>query len=147
MKYFLNLLIIAVLASCTTSKKETLTREEVIQQIYHVEQAFNDMIAAEGRAIAFAHFAAEDGSLNRRNEMITGKVAIKAFYEKSTTTNVSLVWKPDFVDLSDDLTMAYTWGPSKFTGTRENGENFENTGLFHTIWKRQADGSWRYVYD
>lgn len=146
MRYFLSLLMIVVLASCSSAEKKTLTREEVIQQIYDVEQAFNDMLAAEGRAAAFSYFADENGSINRNKTMITGKAAIRAFYEKSTSTS-TLVWKPDFVDVSDDFTMAYTWGPYKSAGSRENGEAFENTGLFHTIWKRQADGSWRYVYD
>lgn len=148
MKYFFSTLLIFLVLSCSAPhEKETLTRDEVIQEIYDMEQAFNDMLAKEGRAAAFAHFAAENGSISRGGRLITGKDSIHAYYSRSTTRNITLTWKPTFVDVSDDFSMAYTWGPTYFSGTRENGETFENTGTFHTIWKRQTDGSWRYVYD
>ncbi|MBO3700303.1 DUF4440 domain-containing protein [Roseivirga sp. E12] len=147
MKSFLALLCIFVIVGCSPKKADDLTREEVIEEIYAMEQAFNDLLAKEGRAVAFAHFAAEDGSISRGGRLITGKDSIHAYYARSTTQILTLTWKPTFVDVSDDLSMAYTWGPTFFKGIRENGEQFENTGTFHSIWKRQADGSWRYVYD
>lgn len=73
-----------------------------------MEQAFNDILTEAGRAVAFAHFAAEDGAISRGGEMIIGKTAIKAFYDKPTTTNVSLTWKPDRVNISKGFTMAST---------------------------------------
>lgn len=145
--YFFPVLLAFISCSPSSEQVSQLTQEEVIQEIYTIEQAFNEMLAKEGRAIAFAYFAAEDGGINRGGKMIIGKEAIKVFYDKSTTTNISLTWKPDKVEVSDDFTMASTWGKSEFSGTRVNGETFENTGLFHTVWKRQSDGSWRYIYD
>lgn len=148
MKTHLNLLLaLLVLSYSCTSDKNELTREEAIQQIYDVEQAFNDMLAKEGRAAAFAYFAAEDGGIQRNGEMIVGKDPIFAFYDEKTSINVKLTWKPDRVDVSDDFTLASTWGKFAYSGTRTNGENFESTGIFHTVWKRQSDGGWRYVYD
>lgn len=146
-KQALFLLLIFLAACSTVEEKPAKTKEEVIQEIYDMEQAFNDKIAAEGVGAGFIHFAAEDAALNRGGRMIQGKAAITKFYNARTNTNESLVWKPDYVDVSDDLTMAYTWGPYTFKGTRANGENFEVSGIFHTIWKKQQDGSWKYVYD
>ncbi len=147
MKNFLASIFLFSIIGCASNNSGELTKAEVIQEIYEMEQAFNDMLAKEGRAEAFAHFAAENGSISRGGRLITGKDSIRAFYANSTTTILKLTWKPSFVDVSDDLSMAYTWGPTFFKGIRENGEEFENTGTFHSIWKRQADGSWRYVYD
>lgn len=147
MKKLLVILVISSAFSCSSKSTEELTREQVIEEIYAMEKAFNDMLAKEGRAEAFAHFAAEGGSISRGGRLITGKDSIHAYYARSTTQILTLTWKPSFVDVSDDLSMAYTWGPTFFKGIRENGEQFENTGTFHSIWKRQADGSWRYVYD
>lgn len=148
MKYFLNLLTFSIIVSCSSGEEESkLTRTEVIQEVYKIEQSFNEMLAKKGRAVAFSHFAAEDGGIQRGGRMIIGKDSIFAFYDRSSTQNIKLTWKPDRVGVSDDFTMAYTWGKFQFSGTRENGENFENTGIFHTVWKRQADGNWRYVYD
>ena len=148
MKKLTSLLLITALLSCSVEeKKQTQTREQVIQEIYDMEQAFNDMLASEGQGKAFAHFVAPNGGINRGDKMIIGKDSILAYYSKSTLTDVKLTWKPDFVDVSDDFTMAYTWGPYQFSGLRPNGEAIESTGMFHTVWKKQADGSWRYVYD
>jgi ketosteroid isomerase-like protein len=30
---------------------------------------------------------------------------------------------------------------------REAGEVGEYQGVFHTVWKRQPDGTWKYVWD
>ncbi len=148
MRHFLSLALILVLASCSQYQADQkITREEAVQQIYDMEQAFNEMLAKEGRAAAFAHFAAPNAGIQRSGRMIIGKDSIYAFYAEKTNTNVTLTWKPDRVEVSDDFTMAYTWGKAKFSGTRENGEDYEGEGLFHTVWKRQPDGTWRYVYD
>ncbi len=148
MKHHFSLLVTLLIISCAcTSNKAGLTREEATQQIYEVEQAFNDMLAKEGRAAAFAHFAAEDGGIQRNGKMIIGKDSIFAFYDDKTSINVKLTWKPDRVDISDDFTLASTWGKFEYSGTRQNGEHFQSTGIFHTVWKHQPDGSWRYVYD
>ena len=149
MKKLTLILLVVLISACSqpVQTTNTLTEEEAIQQIYDVEQAFNKMFAAEGRAAAFAHFAAPDGGINRSGRMIVGKDSIRAFYERSTSTNLKLTWKPDRVDVSDDFSMAQTWGQYQYSGTRANGEDFETTGIFHTVWKRQADGSWRYIYD
>ncbi len=149
MKKTLLLCLLIALTSCgNVSEKTGLVSEaKAIQEIYDMEQAFNNLLAKEGRAVAFAHFAAVDGAISRGGEMIVGKAAIKAFYERSTTTDVSLTWKPDKVQMSEDFTMASTWGKFNFSGTRENGEPFESTGYFHTVWQKQKDDSWRYIYD
>lgn len=149
MKKLTFALLVVLTSACTNPEQtaEKLTREQAIQQIYEVEQAFNEMFAAEGRAAAFAHFAAPDGGIQRSGKMIVGKDSIRAFYDRSTSTNLKLTWKPDRVDISDDFTMASTWGKYQYSGTRANGEDFETTGIFHTVWKRQPDGSWRYIYD
>lgn len=137
-----------MLMACSAPEKETsLTREAAIQEIYEVEQAFNDLLAKEGRAVAFAHFAASDGAILRNGRMIIGKDSIFAFYDAKTSINVKLTWKPDKVEISDDFSMASTWGPFEYSGERTNGETFASTGYFHTVWQRQQDGTWKYVYD
>lgn len=146
-KLFLLFIGASLIFSCQQTVKQELTREEAIQQIYDAEQAFNDMYAKKGAAEAFGHFAATDAGIQRGGRMIVGKDSIFSFYDRPNAPKSSLTWKPDRVDLSDDFTMAYTWGKYLFKGTNANGEPVESTGIFHTVWKRQQDGSWKYVYD
>ena len=148
MKHLLTSSLLVMLMACSAPEQEqSLTREEAIQQIYDVEQAFNDLLAKEGRAVAFAHFAAPNGTIQRNGRMIIGKDSIFAFYDAKTSINVKLTWKPDRVDISEDFNMASTWGPFEYSGERTNGETFASTGYFHTVWQRQQDGTWKYVYD
>ena len=127
------------------------THEEDIKQwtdeIIQVEQDFNDMAQAQGLAVAFEHFAAEDGVLRRRNKIVKGKKAIRDWYQEDVRPNETLTWKPTFVDVSSLGDMAYTYGDFIFTSIDSIGNKKENRGIFHTVWKRQADGSWRYVWD
>jgi ketosteroid isomerase-like protein len=142
---FLLPFLVVLVSSC--EKKQVITKDEAIQQIYAIEQAFNDRVASEGIAVAFEFYAAEEGSINRNDQIITGKSAIREFYNSSTLSEVKLTWKPDFVDLSEDLTMAYSYGNYTFSGINVDGQTISSTGLFHTVWKKQQDGSWRFVYD
>jgi hypothetical protein len=43
--------------------------------------------------------------------------------------------------------MAYTYG--KYVWTVRNGEDtvISKQGVFHTVRKKQKDGSWKYVWD
>ena len=142
-----KLLLGACLCVSASIMAETVSREIVIQQIYQVEQAFNQMLAEKSLTEAFDYYAAEEATLVRGTKVITGKSNIKAYHQTSTMSDVKLTWKPDFVDLSDDYSMAYTFGQYQYSGIDKEGKGVSSTGVFHTVWKRQANGSWKYVYD
>ena len=59
----------------------------------------------------------------------------------------SLVWEPDFIDVSVAGDLAYTYGKFTYTSITESGDTLTSKGIFHTVWKRQEDGSWKYVWD
>ena len=58
-----------------------------------------------------------------------------------------LVWKPDYVDVSESGDLAYTYGKYTFTSRDSTGRKVVSKGIFHTVWKRQEDGSWKFVWD
>lgn len=113
-----------------------------------VEAAFSKMSLEEGIPVAFLHFSAEDVVLMRNNSLIIGKEALRARYsDLNPTPGTSLTWKPDFVDVSSSGDMAYTYGQYVYSQTDSLGNVRSDTGVFHTVWKRQADGSWKFVWD
>ena len=75
------------------------------------------------------------------------KVKETPFYSESSPSGVSLEWSPDFIDVSPDGSLGYTYGRFTYSRTGEDGESKSSTGIFHTVWKRQPDGSWKYVWD
>ncbi len=129
--------------SCTTETK-TDSIEKWKQEIRQAEEDFANMAKKEGIHDAFLYYAADDAVL-KRGSLVIGKVAIDKHLEKSTSKNLS--WSPDFVDVSASGDLGYTYGKYVYKYTDSIGNTLEDKGVFHTVWKRQSDGSWKFVWD
>lgn len=107
------------------------------------------MAQKEGIAKAFVAYAAEDAVLLRNNSLIIGIDSLRENFnrQKSQPGKVSLSWKPDFVDVASSGDLGYTYGKYVYTTTDSTGTKNAVEGVFHTVWKRQADGKWKYVWD
>lgn len=118
-------------------------------EILSIELAFAKMASEKGVPAAFQHFAAENAVLLRGENLIQGKAAIEANYEKDKALweNATLSWSPDFIDVSASGDMAYTYGRYTFSTSDSSGTNEISGGIFHTVWKRQEDGNWKFVWD
>lgn len=138
--------LIFTLAGCQgpTSPEQM---DEWKAEVRTVEKAFNDMAQEEGLIKAFEYYAAEDGVIRRSKKIIKGKQDIREWYEKDVRPNETLTWAPTFVDVSESGDMAYTYGDFVFSYRDSTGAIKQNKGIFHTVWKRQANGEWRYVWD
>lgn len=116
-------------------------------EILEVEKAFSEMAANEGVKAAFLHYAADHAVLNRNNTIIEGKEAFESYFDNQILTDIKLAWVPEFVDVSSAGDLAYTYGKFTFSARDTTGKDINAKGVFHTVWKRQEDGSWKYVYD
>ena len=129
--------------ACDQQKPEEMLRQE----IRDAEHAFAEMAAKEGVSAAFRAFAAEDAVLLRGERLIKGKEEMQAYFAAGTMTDIKLSWRPEFVDVASGGDMAYTYGPYIFSAVDTAGLPVEATGYFHTVWKRQTDGNWKFVWD
>jgi ketosteroid isomerase-like protein len=118
-------------------------------EILETEENFAKMAGEEGISRAFMTYAAEDAVLMRNNKLVIGKKSLSVLFEDqaSKPKDEKLSWKPDFVDVSASGDLAYTYGQYTYSYTDSTGTIVESEGVFHTVWKRQADGSWRFVWD
>jgi ketosteroid isomerase-like protein len=121
--------------------------EQFEQEIIETETAFAALALEKGLQIAFVRYAAQDAVLNRNGRLIVGKQAIEAFYGDPEMQKVRLTWKPDFVGASASGDLGYTYGKYSYESVDEDGKEVKFNGIFHTVWKRQANGTWRYVWD
>ncbi len=136
-----------LICSCQPSQPDPRQAE---QEIMEAEAAFSQMAEEAGIAEAFLSFAAEDAVLNRNGRIIRGKAAIETYFSEqdhSAYQSVSLSWKPDFVSAASSGDIGYTWGSYDFTTIDTTGAKSVSSGIFHTVWQKQSDGSWKYVYD
>jgi ketosteroid isomerase-like protein len=137
-----------ILGACSPAMNEK-SMEIWKQEILEAERSFAEMAQKEGISEAFLAYAAEDAVLMRNDKLTIGKEALKASFEKnkSATGKVSLTWKPDFVDVSLSGDLGYTYGKYVYTSTDTLDQTKVFEGIFHTVWKRQADGTWKFVWD
>ena len=142
MKTFIISLTLIVL-SCTANKRI----EEYKAEIMKAENAFAQMARDVGFKEAFLAFAADSAVLYRNNKILKGEDTFKDYFSKPVWKDAKLSWQPDFIDVSESGDLAYTYGSYTFTSTDSTGEIRESTGIFHTVWKRQKDDSWKFVWD
>jgi ketosteroid isomerase-like protein len=100
-----------------------------------------------GTGEAFGRYAAQDAQMfSGPGEFITGPRAISESFgppgEKS-----SLVWHPVEGEIAKSGDLGFTVGNAVFNGEREDGAPIVRYSKYLTVWKRQRDGSWRYVVD
>lgn len=142
-------MILALVPLFLGCKPDPVEQEESWkQEIIAMEAQFEQMVAEQGIQAAFTHFAAEDGVMNRGNKVYKGKQAIfEKLASQSSPDQIKLKWKPDFVGMSATGDLAYTYGTYQLTKLDADGKATHKEGIFHTVWQRQANGQWRYVWD
>ena len=142
--YFLSFGIL--FPACAPEQKKP-DPEKWKTEILDAEKAFAQMAADSGVAKAFVHFAADGAVLQRGNTIVSGKNEIRQYFDAQTLQDVSLQWSPDFVDVAGSGDLGYTYGKYTFSAVDASGSKVEANGIFHTVWKRQPDGQWKFVYD
>jgi ketosteroid isomerase-like protein len=122
-------------------------KEQLKKEVAAMEDAFCAMGKAQGLLAAFKHFAAPDVSfIDTDPRKWRGEAAVIERIGPDVP-GVSLTWSAFYTDVSDDGTMGYNYGRYESRRTGKDGKESVHTGWFLTIWKRQADGSWKYVMD
>ncbi|MGZ8524837.1 MAG: YybH family protein [Chitinophagaceae bacterium] len=130
--------------SCSNGKNDAATKNEIRQ----TEKDFQQLLVAEGAAAAFYKFASDSAVIKRENDtLIIGNEAIKKYYSNPFYKNAVAVWEPDYIGVSGDGTMAYTYGKYEWTFTDSTGKKTNYNGIFHTVWKKMPGGSWKFVWD
>ena len=67
----------------------------------------------------------------------------KELWQKLPLPNYTLDWWPTHADISRSADLGWTTGP--FNLTFQNGKKLQ--GYFATVWRKQADGTWRFATD
>ena len=146
MKLAVFIILSFIIFSCTEHK--TIDTNSVKKEVADAEMAFEAMVKEKGIAEAFSFYADSNAVIKRRNDsIIRGKEGIRNFYADDFYKTASVTWSPDFIEASPDGNLAYTYGKYLWQSKDSTGKPVEFKGVFHTVWKKQKDGSWRYVWD
>jgi hypothetical protein len=117
-------------------------------ELMNVEHEFAVEVAKGDIRAAFVKFMAPDGFAPGDFALSRAELAARPV-PPPPPPGFKLEWEPLFADASDDGTLGYTWGYFKMTAPPRDGKGETRTvlGLTMTIWKRQPDGSWKWVFD
>lgn len=99
------------------------------------ERAFAADAQKLGQWTAFAKWSADDAQM-----FVPQLVNAHAFLKGREDPPVAVFWWPTTSFVSCDGTTAINTGP----WVRDGGRS---VGYFTTVWQRQTDGSWKWVYD
>jgi ketosteroid isomerase-like protein len=114
--------------------------------LFDLEARFAKDVLARGGA-GFAEWFADDGvALGNGAAPLVGKVAI-AKSANWSPKDYQLTWTPTDGMMGPSGDMGYTWGHFEGRSKDANGNPVLTSGRYITIWRKEADGSWKVVLD
>lgn len=102
------------------------------------ERAFAARAGEVGWVPAFREFVAPDGQLAQPTGYVNAPEQLAATEDDG---NRNLFWWPAFAAISRSGDLGFTTGAVSFDGARTP------RGHYFTVWRRQPDGSWKWIYD
>ena len=136
-----KLLVLTLTAACLIIARsgECQSNEELARQVRASETAFARTMAARDAAAFASHIADEAVFLGQRP--LRGKTTVVAEWKRYFEgAQAPFSWEPETVEVLDSGTLALTRGPVR-------DEKGQQTGTFNSIWRRDADGRWKIVFD
>ena len=121
------------------------SQESDLQAMVETERAFAKMSQDQGTRPAFVAFIAEDGILFRPTA-VKGKEWMAAHPLPPTDKRPLLSWYPTLAGMARAGDMGYTTGPWEYKSDIHDAQPVA-WGNFLTVWKRQADGQWKFAID
>lgn len=138
--------LLAFLA-CAGPIRASDARAKLKQELAAMEDAFCRMAQEKGVLAAFQHYAAPDVAfIDTDPRKFRGAAAVQERMG-GFPPGATLTWSAHFTDVSDDGTLGYNYGRYEMRGLGPDGKERVGGGWFLSIWKRQPDGSWKYVMD
>jgi len=139
-------LLLALLPAAAFAK-DAPDKAKLKAEVAAMEDAFCAMAKEKGINAAFSYYAAPDVAfIDTDPRKYRGPAAVQQRIGPDTP-GVSLTWSAMFTDVSDDGTLGYNYGRYQLRSPGADGQERVREGFFLTIWKRQPDGSWKYVMD
>ena len=117
-----------------TATEPTVTTAPVIA----AERAFAARAGEVAWVPAFREFVAPDGQLAGPDGYSDAPVALA---EAPDDANRLVFWWPAFAGISHAGDLGFTTGPVSLDESRTA------RGHYFTVWRRQPDGSWKWIYD
>lgn len=134
-----RVLVVAALLGVAVAD-ERPSPAELRRQVEDAERAFARTMADRDHA-AFLSFLSDDAVFLSEKATLRGKPQVgeawKRLYEGP---EAPFSWEPERIEVLDSGTLALSTGPVR-------DPQGKCIGTFNSIWRREADGKWRVIFD
>jgi ketosteroid isomerase-like protein len=141
MKRSLAILTLTSLFAMPALAEETASLQSDFDALVATERAFSQLSKEKGIKESFATYIADDGILVRGGAFVQGK----AWTQAHPNPPASLIWWPTHAGISASGDLGWDTGPYEVRGA--GSDDVVGVGNFVTVWKKQADGNWRFAID
>lgn len=129
-----------LMAVAACSRNDTRDYEAALSSLVESERAFARAAAQLGTRDAFLTYMADDAVLFRPRAVNAAQ-----WLRSQVATQGLLSWEPAIADVAQSGDLGFTTGPWEYR--EDPASEPVRHGNYFTIWKKQADGSWRAVID
>ncbi len=137
---------LVVLSACAEAPAQTVSVPDP-EVLMEADRAFAADVA-RGGAEAWVSWFAEDGAQIQTGQgEIRGRDAIRRLMAGLDDPDFSLSWEPRRADIAASGELGWTTGDYVSRGVGADGQSRQTRGRYVTIWRMQADGSWKVVMD
>ena len=134
------LICLWIFLSCRSEDDQAAERENLLQ----ADKQFAALSAKAGAAEAFLEYldsaavqiSGSSGPVHGRNNIFNRM--------KPSDTTYTLLWEPQFADVSRCADMGWTWGTYVMTVMADSSQVH---GHYLNVWTKKSDGTWRVVAD
>jgi ketosteroid isomerase-like protein len=129
-------------------KQNPVQIKKYTQSLIDVDRNFYKVSAQKGLGRAFIDFADDSVIIMRDKEFpIIGKNNLYKHYLNHEGDIKPLYWDPVKAESAPDGLLGYTFGKWEYQDVDKDGKKITEYGNYLTVWKKEKDGSWKYVYD
>lgn len=135
-----------VLGACNPNENSTKKIDLLAEQnlLLETDKDFSQLSVQKGMKAAFIEYIDSNGVLLRPGKIpIIGAHAID-YLIQINDTSYSMNWEPQKAVVSESADLGYTYG---LYAVHPNEKDTIMYGTYVSIWKKQKDGSWKFVLD
>lgn len=139
-------MFVACIASCDAVPADGDTSrtdyEKQLSELVGTDQAYAYDCETKGYKQAFLAYADDAAVLLRPGMLPLEDDAVVRFITAQEDTSFTMTWQVKGADLSRSADLGYTYGVYTVKAGKKTLE-----GTYVSIWKKQADGTWKFVLD
>ena len=145
MKAMTVLIIFIVLTGCNEHKIDTKAEGDTLMQI---SREWSKSAAAGNIEKTLGYWAEDAVIMSPGQPLLKGKKAIRDMIEStSKIPGFKISWEPLSVSVSESGDLAYMIEKNQITVNDSLGNPINEFNKVVTIWRKEADGSWKNIVD